>query len=248
MNIKLNDFRNKKFGSEIFSSYDATIVAGDIALGKIAYGNSGRIIGTAGPLVEELGIRSFSTNYGNSSTASLTLPGDIEHGDLVLLFIGSNYGVSNVPGGFLELYKPDLGWHNVCFSRKIAEESDSNLLISAPLRGSEPWNMAAVIIKGGGFHAYSGNRAESGTSIYAWSLPVSPEDLIIVFGSARIGSTTLGGTPNYNTTINLRNSDISLSQGLWYGVAEIEGTTSIYISSPSATQGMGIITVSISPR
>lgn len=248
MNIKLNDFRNTKFGSEIFSLHEATITAEDVALDKIAYGNTNKIIGSAGPFIEELGIRSFSTNYGSSSTASLTLPTDIEHGDLILIFIGSNYGVSNVPSGFLELYKPDLGWHNVCLSRKIAEESDSNLLISAPLRGSEPWNMAAVIIKGGGFHAYSGNRAESGTSIYAWSLSVSPEDLIIVFGSARIGSTILGGTPNYNTTINLRNSDTSLSQGLWYGVAEIEGTTSIYISSPDATQGIGIITVSISPR
>ncbi len=188
-------------------------------------------------------VRASSSNYGSSNTASVTVSSNAKAGDLLLIFVGSNYAVSGIPSGWEGTYTSGT-WHNAAVYMKVCASGDIGTAINISLTGSEPWNIACVALKGAkGITGISANRATSGTSLSTGlAINAANGDFALYYGSARVGSKTL--TFSSGSALLTRSADASLSSTLWTETMSSILATNV-LSSPAATNGISAAIVTI---
>lgn len=190
-------------------------------------------------------IRSYTSAYGSSRYPSLTLPSDVTDGDMIIVFIGSNYGVSSPPSGYMTLVLHAGSFHSTYMGYKIAS-SDAEAALQATCGGSEPWAFWAVVVKNaGGIRGSNGARATSGTSLTTGTADSKKGDLLLSFCSVRASGATL--TSSIGNKVSERIADASLTSAFFSAISD-SVIVSDTITSDKSTQGFGVDIVSITGR
>jgi hypothetical protein len=191
-------------------------------------------------------IRSYASAYGNTGNKpTLTLPGDVTDGDMIVVFIGSNYGVSSPPSGYITLVLQAGSYHSTYMGYKIAS-SDAEAALQATCSGSQPWAFWAVVVKNAGEpRGYNGARATSGTSLTTGAADSKKGDLLLSFCSVRASGATL--TSSIGNKVSERTADDSLSSAFFSAISDAAIVSDI-ITSDKSTQGFGVDIVSITGR
>lgn len=180
-------------------------------------------------------VKDYVSAYGSSYYPNVTLPTEIAAGDTIIVFIGSNYGVSVAPSGFTTLDNKSGSYHSSYSCYKVATGTEGGTTIQATCSGSQQWNIWAVVVSRGIIFGHAGNRASNGTTLVLGSAGAVTGKLVLVFASARVDGKEL--TSDTGTKISSRTADAVLSSAFFAGYATA-ASVSVTIGSPSSTQGM----------
>lgn len=207
------------------------------------YSIKNKYIVTPGTLAAR--VITYSSSVGSSNTTCCIYPSGIMTGDIILCFIGSHYPVNSTPTGYHQLHKSSAGYHNYYMGYKVATGLESGML-TAPLNGSEPWDMWLVIVRGATqIIASNGNQSQSPNITTLTTGLISNANivgsLVLVFGSVRRGLQTL--TSNFGTLVGDRSYDANVASAVWSYTADLSSYNATITSL--AVTGFGTAIVSV---
>lgn len=135
-----------------------------------------------------------AVNSGNSNQAAITLPSSgFAAGDLLVIFGGTDYGVTAAPPGWALCAALSGAWQNGSLMVKTAGSGDLGAALSIPLSGAEPWSVTFVAVRGAVRIAGYGVSGLSHTAASTASAgQAASGDLVLAFGCWRNPS----GTPD----------------------------------------------------
>jgi hypothetical protein len=167
-------------------------------------------------------VRATNSAYsGTGPTASVTIPATAVVGDLLVVFVGADWGVNNKTGytGWWNIGFADGANTNISAFAKICQAGDAGSTFSVTLAGGTAWTMWASAIQGGKYvrpsTASQFRQGSSGSSqtFTAPLQPLSANDLVLLWGGCRTGSKTVTWT--VGTAVASRTADSLWSSALW---------------------------------
>jgi hypothetical protein len=185
-------------------------------------------------------VRAFATNYNNASNSiTVTIPATAVAGDLLVAFVGSNYAVSAVPAGWSLRSLTSASFHNGALATKVCLPADIGATVSFTLSGSEPVNIACLVIQSAASTpvGYSVTQNTTGISIATAGALAQNNDLALIFGSQRLAAQTINST--IGTVVTRRTADASLSSAVFSYAVTASGAVSPTLSSASSGSGWG---------
>lgn len=192
-------------------------------------------------------VRASSSNSGTTGTsATVTVPATAVAGDLLLVFVGSNYGLTAAPAGWTTLGSTNLSYHNAAVIAKQCAAGDISATVSVTLGGTEPWDAYCIAVKDVD-HITGGAAAQTaGTGTTLNSPGVvgsSAREVMFLFGSSRAasGSVTFASPA---TQVVARPSTETLSSAVYTLTGPGPAATYTATASGSA-QGMSTAAVCV---
>lgn len=184
-------------------------------------------------------VRAFSTNYVSANNIAVTVPATAVADDVLVVFLGSNYGSTNVPAGWSLLAMTSASFHNGALFTKRCLASDIGSTVTFNLGGPEPVNAACLAIQGAVAAPISHHVTQNttGTSIASATAAGQNKDLALIFGSQRAGSQTINST--LGTAVTRRTADASLSSAVFSHPLTTGGSITPTLSTSTSGQGWG---------
>jgi hypothetical protein len=167
-------------------------------------------------------IRATNSAYAATGpTASVTIPATAVVGDLLVVFVGADWGVNGKTGytGWWNIGFADGSNTNISAFAKICQAGDIGATFSVTLAGGTAWTMWATAIQNGKYvrpsTASQFRQGSSGSSqtFTAPLQPLSANDLVLLWGGCRTGSKTVTWT--VGTAVASRTTDGLWSSALW---------------------------------
>jgi hypothetical protein len=191
-------------------------------------------------------IRASAQNAAaTGNVASVTIPSNAVVGDLLVVAVGTNYGYAGGAlgsGWNLVTTALNASWHNINVFWKVCTAGDIGAVATFTMSGSEPWNaMCAVVKDWSRITAAKTAQAASGTTISTGLILAGKSDLLLLFGTARVGSRVL--TFGRGSLVVGTSTNTNHSWALWSTTAA--GAVNDTLTSPAGTNGLGIGAVAI---
>jgi hypothetical protein len=195
-------------------------------------------------------VRASSTNSGSSGTsASVTVPATAVVGDVLLMFVGSNYAANSGPSGWTALSVTSGGWHNAAVYSKICASGDIGATVSATLAGSEFWDAHCLVVKDtdgivnvAATQTIASQDTLATLGVQGWT----QRDTIFMFGSARKANSSVT-FPSPAVNVTSRPATESLGSAVYRsappGVPVTPTTTATYTATSVGTgtaSGFGV--------
>jgi hypothetical protein len=238
-------------------------IDGAASVGLVQYGamrvvSDGSVWRTAyGTYASPASVRATASAYGASGHPSVTVPASAVAGDLLLCFVGSNYGFSTAQGlpkmpatGWQPLGHTDAPYYNTAvFAKKCTSADIGATLSGVQLQSTlEGWHAWVVAVQGAtqfGSGAVTQTHATGSavTSVGTGVVTTTPNHQLLIFGAARV---TAGGTmsSSLGTLVAYRASDTTQASGIW--LASNPGALpSASITCSATTTGIASAVVSL---
>jgi len=189
---------------------------------------------------------SAQNSSATGNVASITIPGTAVVGDLLVVAVGSNYGYAGgalAAGWNLVTTALNGSWHNLNVFWKVCAAGDIGASATFTMGGSEPWNAMCAVVKDWS-RVTASKTAQvggSGTSVSTGLILAGKSDLLLLFGTARVGSRVL--TFGRGSLVLGTSTNGNQSWAFWSGTAA--GMVNDTVTSPVGTLGMGIGAVAI---